>query len=377
MNSGKKYKIKIMFRIFTGILIVLFVLLAILVRRSRGTVTVRLKPQAELAKLPVSTDSYPCLMIGRARASEPLRAAIQQCSPALNNAAVIEQYEVDLRSGRFTLRKTDLFIPDRMPLALTRAYRQWDDKSRAFGIGGNDSYDIFPYGDHFPYTYMELFLGDGETVHYDRISQGTSFADFLAEHTGKPPLIFEKSRIGWNRDHWDMRFADGTIYRFPEAYHAQRGVDGALVGMRDPNGDEIEFVRDARHNLVSLTSSAKHQIRFRYDEHDRIVEASDDRGNDMQYSYEPSGRLSEVHEGGKLAWNYSYDAYGMTRVQDAEGDDVVVNRYSWWRVSRMTVGKAGTYQFNYLVTRLGDVEETMVTDPAGKETTFRFDRRGH
>lgn len=370
--TSRKSRIKIIFRVGTLVAVILFAFLAILVRRFGESAPVRLKSEPELGRLPVSVDSYPCLMATRANASDPLQAAMKQCSPTLNNDADIEQYEVDLRSGRFTMRHTDLFVADRTPLALTRAYRQWDDKSRAFGIGGNQPYDIFPYGDHFPYTYMELFLGDGTTVHYSRISQGTSFSDFLAEHNGKPALIFQKSRIGWNRDHWDLRFTDGTVYRFPEAYGAKRGVDGALVGMRNANGDEIKLVRDSRHNLISLTSPGNHQIRMAYDDHDRIANAEDDAGNSVNYVYEASGRLAEVRDRSGVRWRYSYDAYGMTRVQDAKGRDVVENQFSMGRVSRMTLRKGQTYQFNFLVTRNGNVEETMVTDPAGKESTFRF-----
>jgi hypothetical protein len=74
---------------------------------------------------------------------------VTTCLPALHNDAAIEQYEVDLRSGRFTLRQTDMFVPDNMPLTLTRGYRLWDQQSRAFGVGGNHVYDIFPYGDRF------------------------------------------------------------------------------------------------------------------------------------------------------------------------------------------------------------------------------------
>ena len=371
MSATRTFRLKPILRIFTLTAVVLFILLAMLVRRF-GSTTVRLKSASELARLPIAVDLYPCLRVARANPSEPLRPLLQQCSPALNNDANIEQYEVDLRSGRFVLRKTDLFVSDSIPLALTRAYRQWDDKSRAFGIGGNDSFDIFPYGDHFPYTYMELFLGDGETVHYDRISRGTSFSDFLAEHNGSPPLIFQKSQIGWNRDHWDMRFADGTVYRFPEAYGAKKGVDGALVGMRSPNGQEIKFVRDARHNLISVTSPGNHQIKFVYDEQDQIVDAMDDQGNEVNYSYETSGRLAEVRDRSGLRWRCFYDAYGMTKVQDARGQDILVNQYSLWRVSRMTLRDSGTYQLTYLVNRHGDVEETMVTDPGGRQSTFRF-----
>ena len=372
MHSKSTPQLKIALRALTLGAVVFFMALQILVRRSPSPVVVRLKPQSELAKLPVSTDSYPCLMVTRAGETELLQAKIQQCSPALNNDAQIEQYEVDLRSGLFVLRKTDLFVPDRMPLALTRAYRLWDNHSRAFGIGGNHPYDIFPYGDQFPYTYMELALGDGTAVHYDRISEGTGYADFVAEHHGIPPIIFEKSRVQWSVDHWDMTFQDGTVFRFPDSYRAKRGVDGALIAMRNPRGDEIKFIRDPRHNLMSITSPGNHQIRFVYDEHDRIIEAGDGEGNVMNYAYEGNGRLSEVRENGRIRWRYFYDGYGMTKVQEAGERDILLIQYSLQRVASMALRKGGTYHFDYLVTRRGKVEETMVTDPSGKESMFKF-----
>jgi YD repeat-containing protein len=370
MNAASKSRIKTVLRVLTLTAAVVFLLVQIVVRHYEGVV--RLKSEVERAKLPLAVDSYPCLLVSRAKPSESLHAVLQQCSPALNNDAEIEQYEVDLRSGIFTLRKTDLFIPDTMPLALTRAYRLWDPHSRAFGIGGNHPYDIFPYGDQFPYTYMELLLGDGTTVHYDRISKGTSFSNFLAEHRGSPNVVFQNSVVGWNVDHWDMKFPDGTIFRFPEAYHAQRGAVSALVGMRNPQGEEIKMVRDAKHNLTSITSPHNHQIRFAYDDSDRMIEASDDAGNILRYSYDQNGRLIEVQENSRMQWRYGYDSTGMSAIQDASERDIVVNQYSRGRIASVTLGENNVYHFNYLVTPRGRVDETMVTDPSGKEVTFRF-----
>ena len=338
-------------------------------------VVVRFKSEAELAKLPISADAYPCLLIERTgdAPDQPLKASIRRCSPALHNDDNVEQYEVDLRSGLFLLRKTDLFVADTMPLALTRGYHLWDRHSRAFGIGGNHAYDIFPFGDRFPYTYMELALCDGREVHYSRISEGTSYKDDVKEHHGTPPTIFEKSRIRWNVDHWDMTFQDGTIYRFPEAYYAKRPVDGALVGMRNPSGDEIKLVRDARHNLRTLTSPHGHKIEFTYDAADRIIQSADDAGHIVGYSYDPDGRLSEVHEGGRLLWlwRYLYKSGHMTAVQDSTGSQILVIDYKNGRTSRI-IQQWNTYHFDYAETPDGQVQATTVTDPSGKKTVFKF-----
>ena len=351
--------------------IVAFILLQVVVRHSRQKpVQVRLKSQAELAKIPLSQDSYPCLLAERS--GKELQANLTTCFPALHNDSAVEQYEVDLRSGRFTLRQTDLFISDTMPLALTRGYRLWDDHSRAFGIGGNHPYDMFPYGDRFPYTYMELLLGDGVTVHYDRISEGTGYIDNVEEHRGTSDTVFQNSKIAWNRDHWDMTFRDGSLYQFPEAYHAKRGADGALVGMRNPQGQEIRLVRDAMHNLKSITSPHGHSIQFSYDQGNRIVGASDNAGDSVLYAYDPAGRLSEVRKNGKLLWRYSYGVIGMNSVERAGKETVISATYMRGRIGSVTIGKKRAYHFEYLFGRGDTVVETSVIDPDGKRSGFRF-----
>lgn len=371
-------KFKKFLRIFTLVIVVVYVLVCADVRylqyRAAQPVVVRLKSEAELSRVPVSTDSYPCLLIERVGSTpdQPLKASLRQCSPALHNDDNIEQYEVDLRSGLFVLRKTDLFIFDSMPLALTRGYHLWDKHSRGFGIGGNHAYDIFPVGDQFPYTYMDLILGDGANVHYDRISEGSSYVDFVNEHRGTPPTVFEKSQVRWNVDHWDLTFPDGTRYSFPEAYRAKRPVDGALVGMRNPNGEEIRLVRDARHNLTSLASPHGHQIRFTYDEAERVTQAADDGGHIIRYSYDPEGRLSEVRKDGNVVYRYLYTSARMTAVQDSGGNDILVMEYTGGRISRIIQHWSTTYYFDYLLTPNGQVRETTVTDPSGKKIVLKF-----
>jgi YD repeat-containing protein len=290
----------------------------------------------------------------------------------LYNDAAIEQYEVDLRSGLFMLRRTDLFIRDNVPLSLTRAYRLWDKHSRAFGTGGNQPYDIFPIGDRFPYTYMNLILADGTAVHYNRISKGTSYNDFVAEHIGTTATIFQNSRVRWNIDHWDLTFENGTVFQFPEAYRAKRGVDGALIAMRDLQGNEIRFVRDRTHTLKSITSPHSHQINFAYDPIGRIIEASDDLGDILTYSYDDQGRLCQVNKNGHLLWRYSYDTSGLTSVQDEANRYVLVNEYSRGRIASISLGKKKTYHLDYFLAGNGKVVETIVTDPEGARTFFRF-----
>ncbi len=58
---------------------------------------------------------------------------------------------VDLGTGLFTRQDTDLYLPDVIPIELTRSYRQADSMSRAFGIGTTHPWEMFLVGDMVTY----------------------------------------------------------------------------------------------------------------------------------------------------------------------------------------------------------------------------------
>jgi hypothetical protein len=84
---------------------------------------------------------------------------------------------VNLGTGLFITRHTDLAVPDVLPINFERVYRPLDAASRAFGIGASHVYDTFLVGDTGPYTYIDLVLASGQRIHYARISSGTGYGD--------------------------------------------------------------------------------------------------------------------------------------------------------------------------------------------------------
>ena len=103
---------------------------------------------------------------------------------------------VDLGTGLFVVTKTDLALPDVVPLALTRTYRPGDTVTRPFGIGTTHPWAIFLWSNQ-PYQQVDLILPDGGRVHYVRISPGTGASDAVLEHTATPTRFY-KSRVTWN-----------------------------------------------------------------------------------------------------------------------------------------------------------------------------------
>jgi hypothetical protein len=139
---------------------------------------------------------------------------------------------VDLATGLFVLSKTDLTLPDVLPIVLTRTYRPRDTISRAFGIGATHPYDVFLVGNSLPYTWQELILSDGGRLHFNRISSGAGFTDAVYEHTATPTRFY-KARIAWNGNGWTMTLKDGTLLMFPDSYNTTRPQAAALTEWRD------------------------------------------------------------------------------------------------------------------------------------------------
>jgi len=71
---------------------------------------------------------------------------------------------VDTGSGRFMHHKTDLSLPDVIPIALTRAYRSGEPVNGPFGIGTDHPYEIFPQSNAL-YSEADVIFADGTQVH--------------------------------------------------------------------------------------------------------------------------------------------------------------------------------------------------------------------
>ncbi|HJS97800.1 MAG TPA: cytochrome c oxidase assembly factor Coa1 family protein [Terriglobales bacterium] len=343
---------------------------------SRGTVTLYpttapvppLPPlvRKQVAAVQPASSQYPCLVMQpKSGPDERLRGEDSICAPHLTDIAPVERYEVDLRSGWFVLRQTDLFLPDTVPLALTRTYSSWDTGFRSFGVGTNHPYDIGPYGRRNPYTYLNLMLTDGSIIDYPRISEGTGYRDALYEHASTSGTFYG-SRIRWNGDGWDLTFLDGSVDRFPEAYWARNTQQGALVGMRDAHGDELRFERDGSRRLLRLSSPHGREISFAYDEGDRIVSASDNAGQRMEYSYDDGSRLRQVLRNGKLFRKYSYDYNRLLSIEDGNGHELLANQYyDNYRLKQLSLTDGSTWRFDYVYDKKYNVTATIMIDPAG------------
>jgi YD repeat-containing protein len=344
------------------------------------------KPAVKVELLPFTDSppawdgSQPWLVISPIAGSGPIRfnTSISMVKPTVRHDAPVNEFVVNLRNGNLKLLQTDLFVPDVVPLTLTRTYHAWDRDIRAFGVGMNHPYDICPTGTRFPYTYMDLNLEDGNVVYLPRISKGTGYADAVFRHD-RSSSEFYGAQIAWNGNGWTMTFRDGRKIYFPEAYHARNFAQGAPIEMVDAEGHRIQLKRDKVRNLEELISPSGHTIRFKYDG-DRIVEAVDDAGHLRRYSYDQFERLIDVADGARVLYHFEYrsaasgansDPWLLSTVIDGDWNVLLRIKYVNERVSEQILADGEKYGYEYKL-KGKEVLQTTVTLPSGKRKQFFF-----
>ena len=289
----------------------------------------------------------------------------------------LEVLDIYLRYGMLLSRRTDFYLPGPLPLELSRVVRTQDSRSRVFGIGGNHSLNIFPVGNTWPFTWMDLILEDGGRLHYRRSDWGASYWDAIY---GAEPTItdFYSSYVTWNWPGWKLVRQDGRTYVFPDGGGVQRPEQAALIGVQDASGNTLRLQRESTGNLRSASSGGGRWIHFQYDSHYRMTEAQENDGREFLYRYNAHGCLEEVedaehhvtkygHEGARCPTSMAIDGHQIWSAQFDKAD----------RVIELELADAGTYRFAYSVDPSGAATRVDVKDPGNNVLRIIYDRSGY
>jgi RHS repeat-associated protein len=278
---------------------------------------------------------------------------------------------VDLGTGLFVLDRTDLALPDVMPIMVSRTYRSQDTTSRFFGIGATSSMEIFLKLVN-AWQELVLVLPDGGQVRYLRINPGNLQADAIFEHTATPSRFY-KSRVTWNGTSWDLKLVDGTKYIF------NNDTTLAAVVDRFSNRTTLDRVIGISDHINVVRSPNGRWVKFSYDASDRISMVEDNIGRTVLYTYDASGRLWKVTDANGKVTEYGYDAaHRLTTIKDARLITWMTNVYdpASGRVSQQTQVDGGVYQFAYTVVN-GKITQTDVTDPRNLVRRITFNSAGY
>jgi RHS repeat-associated protein len=263
---------------------------------------------------------------------------------------------VSLATGQFVYSKTDLALPDVVPINFTHTYISNDSHSRAFGIGATHAYDFFMIGDQNPWTYQELVLPDGSRVRFDRITAGTSYTDAVYAHStsGTP---FYGARLSFNTDPalsgtWVMRLKDGTVLYFPNSSLSTSSFGSTPLQIVDRYGNKTVFTRDGNGHLMKITSPNGRYINVTYDGSGRITLLQDNAGRTVHYTYDAAGRLSTVTDVNGGITTYTYDDQNrMLTIKDPRNIVYLTNEYdAAGRVKKQTNADGGVYLYTWTPT---------------------------
>ena len=117
---------------------------------------VKAAPDLSIAQEPGRSGLPPCFFIVRPKAVNVPSidsGSVDDCLSLLPNGHRLDVFEIPLEGG-FLPIKTDLYVPDIIPLAFTRTYVPLTVWSEQFQVFLPHVYDPFLTGSRFPYTYQ-------------------------------------------------------------------------------------------------------------------------------------------------------------------------------------------------------------------------------
>ncbi len=273
---------------------------------------------------------------------------------------------VDLGTGYFLHTATDFYIPGLIPVKLKRYYRSGDSGIGMFGRGTYFEYDWW-MGE---FQDMLLLIKPGNYQYQFPLQ-----TDGTYRNERDPSMHGAVATV--NADGTKtLRMPNGKIYRFD--------ASGDLYEIEDPNGNKLSLIRRSDFQggyLQEIIMPDGRRIIFNQSmvnntfRTDEIVLPG---GKNIIYTYDSSSRLISVQYPDGTSVHYSYDSSGrLSEIINRRGiRELLVEYDSEDRVVRQTHADGGVYTFNYTVAG-GNVTETVMTDPEGNTTRWRFNSYGY
>lgn len=291
-----------------------------------------------------------------------------------------DRWSVNLNTGAFIHVQTDVYLPDVIPINLSRTYSSLDYDDRDFGVHASASYEIYLLGDNTVFSYMNMIFPDGSLVLMPRISPGTSW-DATYEHLAMPgdhTDIFDKARLWWHNPWYFSSLKDGTGIVFPASRWAQEWGQRSAIMIQDAKGNVLDIRRDEAGNIKEITSPNGQKLVLAHDEHDRITSTDDLHGHTISYRYDERGRLCEVIDSSGEVTHYNYDTDGnMLTVVKPDGQTWITNKYdNRHRVIKQTYLDGSHASYAYIPPDSSGMTTTKVTRPDGSTDNYSFNKDG-
>ncbi len=316
----------------------------------------------------------PCFSI--TQGPQRTQAWRSDCTRYPPNDSRFETFENYTDITLLVMAHTDFPFDRQRYLSFIRKYRNQDDRSRSFGIGGNDSFDIFPVGDSQTFSTIELILEDGGRIHFDRVSGGTGVADADLRAGVLMSSPFSHSRLEWNGNGWNLKTVAGWTYQFPASGPDRSPEQSALVRIETGEG-AVSIQRNSAGALQHI-KGLDGSIDFTCDSNNRIIRAQNSSGHTIRYEYGAGGKLKRVQDSELSGEFYQYDpANRLTSVLDSTGRPLLVNTYGYLgEVTSQTLADHRTLRYAYGFDENQRTSSVTFTDDHGYVTRWIRGRDG-
>ena len=275
--------------------------------------------------------------------------------------------------GLILQRKADFVFEDEPELQFTRVHRNQDDRSRAFGIGGSDSYEIFLGGQMG--IAIDLIMEDGVRIHFNHIppKTGQTGDTYLAGWGGEDGR-FENAQAVFSGKSWEVKTTDGWTYIFPYTPRALPQNVTVLTGFIDPAGHEYKMERDSFGALISVSSPSGKWLRFENDSEHRISKITSSQGRTIRYDYDKGGRMVRATDPEGHVDSYTYDEKGqMITAGHGSGNPVLTNGYfPDGYIKSQFMGDGKKFEYSYFRRERNVIYESLILDPNGLETYVQY-----
>ena len=286
-------------------------------------------------------------------------------------------FNVYLAHGLFVQKRVDFRIDEEFPLELVRAYRNQDEKSRAFGIGGQSSLDIFLAGQMG--TYFDLILEEGTEIRFDRVRNEQSLATQLYRAKPYQGDRFSRAEAIYEKDGWRLKTTDGWTYFFPYRPKAQPAMVTVLTGFIDPAGHRFEMERDVTGDLMDVKTPGGKWLHLEHDTEHRIRSITASTGRTVNYRYDAGGRLVAVSDSEGDSESYTYDDKSqMLTVEDGSRVPRLTNTYfPDGSIRSQMLADGRKFYFWYERDLRNLLLSTSLTDPNGMMTSMNYRAGGY
>lgn len=291
-----------------------------------------------------------------------------------------QRWSVNLGNGAFIHVQTDIYLPDVIPINLSRTYSSVDAYDRDFGVHASASYEIYLLGDNTVFSYINMVFPDGTIVLMPRISPGTSW-DATYEHravAGDDTDIFDKARLWWHSPWYFSSLKDGTGIVFPASRWATEWGQRSAIMIQDSKSDVLDIKRDEAGNIKQITSPNGQKLVLSHDGNNRITKADDSHGYIVSYYYDDRGRLRDVIDSNGEVTHYTYDlADNMLTIVKPDGRTWLTNTYdNRHRVIKQTYLDGSHASYDYSPPDSSGMTSTKVLRPDDSIDSYTFSRQG-